>query len=48
MLTIILGAGASYDSSPDYNTDTLTADSRLPLANAFFSTRFAKTAKNFP
>jgi hypothetical protein len=49
MLTIIFGAGASYDSSPDYKTNyTAVSQSRLPLAKELFSTRFANIAKEFP
>jgi hypothetical protein len=47
MLTIIFGAGASFDSSPDYKANELAKD-RLPLANELFSPRFAQIAKDFP
>ena len=40
MIMIVLGAGASYDSSPDYPMGTVkAAESRMPLANELFSNR---------
>jgi len=48
MLTVIFGAGASYDSSPDYPAMGLKRvldDNRLPLAKNLFSERFGKQAQ---
>ena len=40
MLTVIFGAGASYDSDPSNTPDTSPADpDRLPLANELFDGR---------
>lgn len=46
MLTIIFGAGASYDSSPDHLIGIDDA-SRPPLAKELFSKRFAHIASDF-
>ena len=47
MLTIIFGAGASFDSSPDFVVNN-NNDNRLPLAKDLFSRRFSGIAKEFP
>src|SRR5688500_8933487 len=46
MLTIIFGAGASYDSSPDHKPKSYS-DHRLPLAKELFSTRFQHIAQDY-
>lgn len=51
MLTVIFGAGASYDSSTDYPPDRSSSDidgQRLPLANQLFSPVYGSIAKNYP
>lgn len=50
MLTIIFGAGASFDSSPDVSAvdpvmDAHMHSNRLPLAKEIFQSRFGKQAK---
>src|SRR5438105_3382323 len=48
MLTIIFGAGASFDSSPDITVKSNTERRRMPLAKDLFSTRFSGIAKDYP
>lgn len=53
MLTIIFGAGASYDSNPeipaanDTGFQDYNENNRLPLAKSLFSTRFNNEAANY-
>ncbi len=52
MLTIIIGAGASFDSYPEYpsvgQNPVTFVDTRLPLAKELFSRRFANIARAHP
>lgn len=52
MLMVIFGAGASYDSSPDYaagkTTSQKAVDARPPLADQLFEERFADVMGRFP
>jgi hypothetical protein len=48
VLMVILGAGASYDSSPDWPTQGQERADRPPLANDLFHERYRRFRDEFP